>query len=97
RGVPLERIADLVATRPARLFGLYPRKGEIRPGADADLVVVDLSATDRIEAATQFSAAAYTPWEGWQVRCRIERTLVRGRAVFADGKPVGEPAGRYQP
>lgn len=97
RGVPLERIVELVATRPARLFGLYPRKGAVRVGADADLVVVDLSQRERIEAARQHSAAAYTPWEGWQLDCRIDRTLVRGRTVYADRQPADTPIGAYLP
>jgi dihydropyrimidinase len=95
RGLPLTRVAELVATRPAQLFGLYPRKGTIQVGADADLVVVDLAAGDRIETASQHSAAAYTPWEGWQLECRVERTMVRGRTVYADRRPAGEPAGIY--
>lgn len=97
RGIPLERIAALVATRPAQLFGLYPRKGEIRVGADADLVVVDLAGSDRIECDRQFSAASYTPWEGWQLGCRVERTLVRGATVYRDGQSSSAPHGEYVP
>jgi dihydropyrimidinase len=94
RGIPLERIVEVTATRPARLFGLYPQKGRIAVGADADLVVVDLDATDTVEAARQHSAAAYSVWEGTRFACRITDTLVRGRFAMRDGV-VGEPSGRY--
>lgn len=96
-GLPLPRVAELVATRPAQLFGLYPRKGAIQVGADADLVVADLTTGDRIEGASQHSAAGYTPWEGWRLDCRIERTLIRGRTVYADRRLAEEPAGVYLP
>jgi dihydropyrimidinase len=95
RGIPLERIVDLVSTRPAQLFGLAPAKGAIRPGADADLVVVDLDAPAVITAETQLSGAEYTPWEGWETRCSVVHTLVRGEFAFRDGAPVPGARGRY--
>jgi dihydropyrimidinase len=94
RGIPLERIAEVTAERPARLFGMYPQKGRIAVGADADLAIVDLDASDTIEAARLHSAAEYTPWEGATLDCRITDTLVRGRFAMRDGV-VTEPAGRY--
>nr|WP_282600073.1 amidohydrolase family protein [Patulibacter sp. SYSU D01012] len=97
RGISLERLVDLVSTRPARTFGLGDRKGAIRPGTDADLVIVDLDAPNTISAATELASAGFTPWEGVEVGVRVERTLLRGRTVFADGAPVGEPAGQYLP
>jgi dihydropyrimidinase len=95
RQVPLERIVEVTATRPAQLFGLYPRKGEIRVGADADLVVVDLSTPDQITSDRQFSGAAYTPWDGWQLDCRVEQTLVRGSTVYLHGEAASTPQGEY--
>jgi dihydropyrimidinase len=95
RGIPLERIVDLVSTRPAELFGLGERKGAIRPGADADLVVVDLAASSRIEAATQLSGAGYTPWEGHPLGVTIRDTLVRGEFALRDGSIVPGARGRF--
>jgi dihydropyrimidinase len=97
RGIPLERLVDLVSTRPAQTFGLGDRKGAIRPGADADLVVVDLDAPNVISAETELAGAGFTPWEGTEVGVRVERTIVRGRTVFADGVVVGESTGQYLP
>jgi len=95
RGVPLERLVDATSTRAARLFGLYPRKGTIRIGSDADLVVVDPDSSTTIEATTQHSAAGYTPWEGVQVPLRIVHTLVRGRFAVRDGQVSSETTGVY--
>lgn len=97
RGISLQRIAEVTSTRPAQLFGLYPKKGVIQVGSDADLAVVDLTGTDRIEAVTQFSAADYTPWEGWSVQARVRHTVVRGNVVHRDGKPVHGAVGQYIP
>jgi dihydropyrimidinase len=96
RGVPLERMVQLTATRPAQLFGLYPRKGAIQVGADADLVVLDLTETETVAAATQHSGSGYSVWEGWPVRCRVEHTLLRGRFAVRSGV-VAEPHGEYVP
>ncbi len=96
KGIPLERLVDVTATRPAQLFGLYPQKGVIRVGSDADLTVLDLESEGVVDAATQHSDAKYTVWQGWPVRGRVEHTLVRGRFAVRDGA-VTEPAGAYVP
>jgi dihydropyrimidinase len=94
RGISLERIVELTSTRPAQLFGLYPRKGAIQVGADADLVVLDLAAHESVTAATQHSGSQYSVWEGWPVRCRVEHTLLRGQFAVRSGT-VTEPHGQY--
>jgi dihydropyrimidinase len=97
RGIPLERLVELVSTRPAQVFGLADRKGAIRPGADADLAVVDLTAGATIHAETELSGAGFTPWEGVQTGVRVERTLLRGQTVYADRTVTEETRGRYLP
>ena len=94
RGLPLERVVELAATRPAQLFGMYPQKGVILPGADADLAVVNLDAGSTIEAATQHSGAGYSVFEGWDVGCRVEHTLLRGRFTVRNGQ-VTDTHGTY--
>jgi len=97
RGIPLERIADLVTRGPARTFGLWPRKGAIAVGADADFAIVDLDGRQSVRAESQSSAAGYTIYEGWELRGAVEHTLVRGRFVMRDRELMGEGGGRYQP
>lgn len=92
----LERWVEVCSTAPARLFGLYPRKGAIVPGADADIVVFDPAAERTLSAATHHSAVDYSVYEGMVVRGRPDLVMQRG-AVLADDQGFhGEPgAGRY--
>lgn len=97
RGVPLATIVEAVSTRAAKLFGMYPRKGAILVGSDADLVVVDLERPSTITAATQHSAAEYTPWEGTELPLSVVHTIVGGRFAVRDGVLTDQRAGRYIP
>lgn len=97
RGIDLDRLVDATSTRAARLFGLFPRKGTIRIGSDADLVVVDLDASTTVRAETQYSAAGYSPWEGHEIPLRIVHTLVRGHFAVRDGALSPTPTGTYLP
>jgi dihydropyrimidinase len=92
----LERFVDVVATGPAKRFGLYPRKGVIRPGSDADLVVIDPEGTSVILASTMAQRCDYTPFEGWSVPGRIDRVYLRGELIARGGRYVGgAPTGRF--
>ena len=94
----LERVVELVSEFPARLYGLAGRKGRLEQGADADLVLVDLSAERTLEDRNVVSKAGWTPYAGRRLRGRIVKTFSRGRLVADDGKPVGEPGwGRFLP
>jgi dihydropyrimidinase len=97
RGIPLPRIVDLVTRVPARTFGLWPRKGAIAIGADADFAIVDLDGRQTVRAESQSSGAGYTIYEGWELTGAVEHTLVRGRFVMRDRELQGEGGGRYQP
>lgn len=97
RGLPLTRIAEVTASRPAQLFGMYPKKGVIQVGSDADFAIVDLNETYEIAAADQFSASEYTPWEGWQMKGRVRHTILRGETVFSVGRAFGTPTGEFIP
>jgi allantoinase len=91
RGLTMERVADLTATAPARLFGLYPRKGGIQVGADADFAFVDPGRTWTFGAAQLQTRSGISPYVGRAFRGAVVRTIVRGRTVFVDGQVVGEP------
>jgi dihydropyrimidinase len=97
RGIPLDAIVDAVSTRSAKLFGMYPRKGAIMVGSDADLAIVDLDAPTTITAETQYSAAEYTPWEGTQLPLSVVHTIVRGRFALRDGVLTDERGGEFVP
>lgn len=87
----LQRVVQLTSWEPARLYGLAPRKGAIAPGADADLVLVDLAATFVLEDATMVSKAGWSPFAGREVRGRPVMTIVRGEVVARDGMVVAKP------
>lgn len=92
----LERLVELASSAPARLTGLWPRKGAIAPGADADLVVVDLAARSTIREADVLSKCGWTAWDGRDVQGAAVLTLVRGRVVALEGRVTGEPGwGRH--
>jgi allantoinase len=93
RGLALELIAEATSGHVARRFRL-PGKGRLEPGADADLVLVDLTASDKLAAADLHYRHPHSPFLGRTLSARVTRTLVRGRTVFADGRIVGPPAGR---
>ncbi|MFN7949716.1 MAG: dihydroorotase family protein [Blastocatellia bacterium] len=89
--ISLERVVELTALNPAKLFDIYPRKGAIIPGADADIVAVDMNAETTISDDTVLSKCGWTPYAGRRVKGLPVHTLCRGTFVFEDGKVVGEP------
>lgn len=94
--ITLERFVDLVATEPARLFGLYPRKGTIRVGADADLVLWDPSMRRTLTNALMHHGSDYTPYEGRATIGAPVAVYLRGAPAYVGGAVVAEPgAGRF--
>jgi dihydropyrimidinase len=91
----VERFVDLTAASPARLFGLYPRKGVIAEGSDADIVVFDPSGTTAISAATHHMRVDYNPYEGRTLSGAIDLVLARGELIVSGDRYVGTP-GRGQ-
>jgi dihydropyrimidinase len=80
-----ERWVELTSTTPARMFGLYGRKGVIAPGADADIVVYDPQARQTISAETHHMNVDYSAYEGMEITGRVETVLSRGAVVIRDG------------
>ena len=91
RGLALPALARMLSYNPARLFGLSPRKASIQPGADADLVVVDLDKEWTLAAEQLFYKNKFSAYVGSTFKGRVERTLVRGKTVYQDGQIVAEP------
>jgi dihydroorotase len=96
--ITLARIVELGSEIPAKRFGFYPRKGVIRVGSDADLVLVDLNRKRTITKEKDYSRAGYNPFEGWKVKGVPVHTVVRGTVVMENEKVVGKPGfGRFIP
>lgn len=90
--ISLRRWVELSAAAPARLFGLFPRKGAIVPGADADIVVFDPAAERTLSATTHHSASDYSVYEGMAVRGRPDLVLQRGEVLVDEQGFHGSPA-----
>lgn len=92
RGFGLLRFAEATATNAAKIFGLFPKKGAIQVGSDADLVAMK-TGIDRTITATDLHESDYTPWEGWKVTAWPVLTTLRGNVVAREGNFVGNPTG----
>jgi dihydropyrimidinase len=90
RGMTLERFAAVTATNAARIFGLYPQKGVIAPGSDADLALIDPSIR-KVLRREDFHVSDYSPWEGWEIFGWPVTTVLRGRVIVERGRFVGRP------
>jgi dihydroorotase-like cyclic amidohydrolase len=95
RGVSLARVAELVSSNPARNFGLFPRKGCISVGADADLTVVDMNLEKQIRADELLSAQDHTPFEGFMTKGWPVQTIIRGLVMFDNGKVTDVKQGEF--
>lgn len=93
--IPPERMCALLSENQARLFGLYPRKGALQVGSDADIVVWDRSFRGTIRASEQTQNVDYTPYEGFTVIGRPHAVLLGGEIVVEDGQLVKRGLGRY--
>jgi dihydropyrimidinase len=87
--ITLSRWVETCSTTPARMFGLYPRKGVIAPGADADIVVYDPAARQTLSAATHHMNVDYSAYEGMEITGKVDVSISRGRVVVADGEFKG--------
>lgn len=92
----LSRWVEVAATTPARMFGLYPRKGTIQPGSDADIVVYDPTATQTLSVDTHHMNVDYSAYEGMRITGRVETVLSRGRVIVDAGRYHGNAGhGRF--
>ena len=86
--ITVNRFVELTATNPARIFGLYPRKGSLEVGADADLVLFDPEVETRVDAARLHSAVDYSPYQGMRLEGVPVLTVSRGEVIAKDGEPT---------
>ncbi|NMR29124.1 dihydropyrimidinase [Crystallibacter degradans] len=85
----IEKFVEVTAENPAKQFDMYPKKGTIAPGSDADIIVVDPNGTTLISADTQKQNMDYTLFEGFKIRCSIDQVFSRGDLISVKGEYVG--------
>lgn len=90
-----EQLCAVLSTNAARLFGMYPKKGSLNEGSDADIVVWDTGYTGTITAGEQVQKVDYTPYEGMNIQGRAEYVFLRGRLAAEKGKVTGVKTGNY--
>ena len=96
RKISVAQMCRLLSENPAKLYGLFPRKGTLQPGSDADIVVYDPSGGHVIQAEDCVSAAGYSPYEGFAVDGGIRQVWLRGRLAAENGNVlVSSPEGKY--
>jgi len=94
--ISLNRFVEITATNPAKMFGLYPKKGTIAVGSDADIILIDPNATHLISAQTHHMDVDYSGYEGWEMKCRIDTVLSKGEVIVSDDTYHGKPGdGEY--
>ena len=89
RGMSLQRFVDVTSANAARILGMYPRKGALAPGSDADVALLDPAVRKRL-SLSDLHAAEYTVWEGYEVQGWPVMTILRGNVVVEDGKLLGD-------
>jgi len=94
KNIPLDRLATVTSLNPARIFNLYPQKGSIRPGADADLALVDLSEPWTYRASESLSVTKFSPYDGWALNAKTRVTILRGQVIYDNGKFPMENQGK---
>jgi allantoinase len=95
RNFSLERFAEVVSTSTAKLYGLYPRKGVIRPGSDADLTIVDPNATWAVKEEELVAKQPTSAWKGFELTGIPTTVILRGEVAMRDRKPIGTHRGRF--
>ena len=94
--ISINKMVEVTSTNAAKLFGMYPNKGTIEIGSDADILVLNPNKKSKIEAKKQLQNVDYTPYEGYEVDCQIEHVYLRGKEVVRDGELIcNTPSGRY--
>ncbi|KUO42928.1 MAG: hypothetical protein APU95_00300 [Hadesarchaea archaeon YNP_N21] len=96
--ISLMKLVELCCESPAKIFGIFPRKGAIQVGSDADFLLVDIEKEDKISVDKLRSVGEFTPFEGWRTKGWPVLTVVRGEVVAEDGEVVGKPGyGKFIP
>ncbi len=94
--IGLNRFVEVTATAPAKMFGMYPKKGTIAVGSDADIVIFDPNGSSVISADTHHMDVDYSAYEGWEMKGKVETVLSKGKVIITDNQYLGSPGdGEY--
>jgi dihydroorotase-like cyclic amidohydrolase len=94
--ITLRRAVELLSEAPARMLGIFPNKGALLPGSDADLVLVDIDREMTLTDEGLYTKVGWTPYLGWKVKGYVSMTMLRGTVVARDREIVGQPGyGQY--
>lgn len=89
--ISLSQLASFLSENPARLYGLYPKKGCIQPGSDADFTVINLNEKHTLSAKNMVTSCGWTPYEGWELDGRVTHAFIRGKLVMKNGTVLSQP------
>ena len=95
--IRLEQVVESFSRAPAQRFGIYPKKGTIQPGSDADVMLWDPQGSTTVDVESLLSRAAESAiiYQGLELQGRIRHVILRGSTIYADNKVVGGPEGRF--
>jgi dihydropyrimidinase len=94
--ISLNRFVEITATTPAKMFGMYPKKGTIAVGSDADILVFDPNGSHTISVETHHMDVDYSAYEGWEMRGKVDTVMSNGKVIIADDQYLGSPGdGKY--
>jgi dihydropyrimidinase len=96
--ISVNRFVELISTNPAKIMGLYPRKGQIAVGSDADIAILDPDRSWTVHYEDLHMSGDYSCWEGWELRGKVRTTILRGQVLVEDEEFVGpKDAGQFVP
>ena len=96
--INLNRVVEAMCENPAKIYGLYPKKGAIEIGTDADIVILDMDKEEILSNDKVVSKCKWTPYDGFKIKGIPDIVIVRGQIVLRDGKIVGKPGmGQFVP
>ncbi|EGT5272000.1 dihydropyrimidinase [Clostridioides difficile] len=93
--ISVNKFVEVTSTNAAKIFGMYPKKGEIAVGSDADIVILNINKEETISYKTQKQNVDYTPYEGFKVKCKVEDVFLRGNHVVQSCNVKEHPTGQY--
>ena len=93
--ISINKLVEILSEKPAKMFGTYPVKGAMQPGADADFVVVDMDKEYVFHQEQMHSRTKQSPYDGWTFKGKPVKTILRGVTTAENGEIVGNPRGHF--